>query len=167
VKAATLIPVEEYLAHTYHPDCEYVEGQLVERNVGEIGHSDTQSGLVAYVRYRCPGFWAGVEARVQVKPDRFRVPDVSIVRGGKPKDRYFVHPPAVVVEVLSPEDRALELIDKIGEYLAFGVECVWVLDPESQRAYVHTAQGSHEVTGGVLRNPAGDLQIPLTAVFTE
>ena len=37
--ALTTVPVEEYLRTTYHPDCEYVDGQLVERNVGEYYHS--------------------------------------------------------------------------------------------------------------------------------
>jgi len=35
----TAIPVEEYLRTIYHPDMEYVDGQLVERHVGEYYHS--------------------------------------------------------------------------------------------------------------------------------
>jgi hypothetical protein len=31
---ATLVPVEEYLSTNYDPDCEYVDGQIVERNLG-------------------------------------------------------------------------------------------------------------------------------------
>ena len=30
----TLISVEEYLASTYEPDCDYVDGRIEERNVG-------------------------------------------------------------------------------------------------------------------------------------
>ena len=33
---AILIPVSEYLASVYRPDCDYIEGELVERNVGEL-----------------------------------------------------------------------------------------------------------------------------------
>jgi hypothetical protein len=33
------IPFEEYLRRTYDPDMEYVDGQLVERHVGEYFHS--------------------------------------------------------------------------------------------------------------------------------
>jgi hypothetical protein len=40
------VPVEEYLQTTYHPDKEYVGGQLVERNVGEHDHCLLQSLLV-------------------------------------------------------------------------------------------------------------------------
>ncbi len=36
---ATLIPLEEYLRTSYEPDMEYVDGVLVQRNVGKCSHS--------------------------------------------------------------------------------------------------------------------------------
>jgi hypothetical protein len=33
------IAVEEYLATSYRPDCDYVDGAIEERNVGEFDHS--------------------------------------------------------------------------------------------------------------------------------
>jgi hypothetical protein len=41
--AGTQLSVEEYLATTFRPDCDYVDGALAERNVGEWGHSIVQS----------------------------------------------------------------------------------------------------------------------------
>jgi hypothetical protein len=38
----TLVSVEEYLHTSYDPDCDYVDGEIVERNVGELDHSDSQ-----------------------------------------------------------------------------------------------------------------------------
>ena len=76
--AAVLIPLSEYLGHTYDPDREYLEGMLQERNVGEINHGEAQSALIVFIRTQLRGFWAVVEVRVQVKPNRFRIPDVSI-----------------------------------------------------------------------------------------
>src|ERR1022692_326909 len=40
---STSVPVEEYLRTTYHPDMEYVDGELVERHVGEHTHSRLQT----------------------------------------------------------------------------------------------------------------------------
>ena len=40
MKATALVPVEEYLRTTYRPDCDYVDGEVLERNVGEKDHSD-------------------------------------------------------------------------------------------------------------------------------
>lgn len=39
------IPVEEYLATSYRPDCDYLDGEIEERNVGEFDHSVIQGLL--------------------------------------------------------------------------------------------------------------------------
>jgi Uma2 family endonuclease len=164
---AVLVPLAEYLAHTPDPDCDYLEGRLMERNVGEISHGDAQGRTYAFVLLNASGFWPGVEIRVQVRADRYRVPDVTIVRGRRPAGRIIVTPPEIAVEVLSPDDRAADIQEKIEDYLQFGVLAVWLIDPERQRAWIHTAEGSRPVTDGVLRNPAGDLEVPLKAVFPD
>lgn len=41
--AETLISVEEYLATSYRPDCDYVDGQVLERNLGEWEHGSLQA----------------------------------------------------------------------------------------------------------------------------
>jgi Uma2 family endonuclease len=165
MSTAALVPLNDYLDHNMDPDCEYLEGRLVERNVGEIGHGDAQGRTYAFVLFNQRGFWAGVEIRVQVRPDRYRVPDVVVVRGGRPSGRIITSPPEIAVEVLSPEDRAAEVQDKIDDYLQCGIQAVWLIDPERQRAWIHTREGAREVSDGVLRNPAGDLEVPLSAVF--
>ncbi len=167
MSSAVLVPLSEYLGQTYHPDRDYVEGILQERNVGEISHSDAQTAVAAFVRAQLRGFWAGVEVRVQVKANRFRVPDVTIVRGGKPEGRIITQPPEIAVEVLSPDDRAADIQERIDDYLSFGVPCVWVIHPETRRAWLHTSDGSREAKDGVLRNPAGDVAVPLAAIFDE
>ncbi len=42
---ATLVPVEEYLSTSYEPECDYVDGELQERNVGEGWHAAVQMNL--------------------------------------------------------------------------------------------------------------------------
>jgi len=167
VTTGVLIPLAEYLGHTYDPDCEYLEGVLLERNVGEMSHGDVQTSIALEVRLRAEGFWAVVEVRVQVKPERFRIPDVSIVRGGKPASRIFISPPEVAVEVLSRDDRVPETQSKIDDYLAFGIPCVWVIDPDTRRAWIHSIHGTREAKDGTLRNVAGDLAVSLAALFTD
>jgi Uma2 family endonuclease len=138
---------------------------LVERNVGEIGHGDAQGRAYAYILMNGRGFWPGVEIRVQVRAERYRIPDVVVVRGGRPSGRVITSPPEIAIEVLSPLDRAGEVQEKIDDYLQFGIPTVWVIDPERQRAWIHTNEGSREASDRVLRNVAGDLEIPLSAVF--
>ena len=85
--------------------------------------------------------------------------------GSKPTERIIRKPPVIAVEVLSPDDRAGDLEEKIADYLAFGVPYVWVINPESRRAYVHTPEGSREVKDGVLRAETAKIEVPLTEIL--
>ena len=41
-----LVSVEEYLHTVYRPDCDYVDGELVDRNVGEKSHAKAQRKIM-------------------------------------------------------------------------------------------------------------------------
>jgi hypothetical protein len=49
MSARTLISVEDYLASAYEPDCDFVDGHIEERNVGELSHSMVQLRVGAYL----------------------------------------------------------------------------------------------------------------------
>jgi Uma2 family endonuclease len=165
--ANTPVPVEEYLRTSYpDADREYIDGRIVERNVGEVDHSDLQSAIAHYLRtHYDKRVWAGVSVRVQVKTTRFRIPDVMVVMGSKPAERIIRTPPLIAIEVLSPDDRAGDLEEKINDYLAFGIQYVWVINPDTRRAYTHTPNGSHEAKDGVLRAESAGIEIPLSEIF--
>jgi len=167
VRAGTLVSVEEYLTTTYRPDCDYVEGVILERNVGEYEHSRLQTLLTGHFLNREEqwGIRVVTEQRVQVKPDRFRVPDVCVVRSDAPVEPIFTRPPFLCVEILSKDDRMSEMQERIQDYLAFGVPSVWLLDPRPRRAFIYTAAGIREVTDGVLRASDPDIAVPLAEVF--
>ena len=40
--------VEQYLSRVYEPDCDYVDGGIVERNAGEKDHSRLQVALASW-----------------------------------------------------------------------------------------------------------------------
>ena len=160
--ASTLVSVEEYLRTSYPDgDCEYVDGEIVERNVGEIDHASLQSRILIYLATHYPKFWVVVEVRVQVKPRRFRVPDVTLVAGPQPVDKIVKTPPHLVVEVLSPDDRAGAVQEKIDDYLAFGIPYVWVVNPQTGRGYVHTTEAAREAKDGTLRAADPAIELPL------
>ncbi len=164
--ATTLVSVEEYLSTSYPDgDCEYVDGQIVERNLGEIDHGNLQSRIFLYLANHYPKYWAAVEVRVQVRNSRFRVPDVVLVAGPQPAGRIITAPPHLVVEVLSPDDRAAAVQDKIDDYLAFGIPYVWVVNPGTGRGYIHTAEAAREARDGVLRTANPAIEVPLGAVI--
>lgn len=166
----TLVPVEEYLATAYEPDVDYVDGELIERNMGEPGHGRIQLALGAWfhARRQATGLSAATECRVQVSRDRFRVPDLCVVRGKIPKTKAILDPPLLCVEILSPEDRVARVQPRIQDFLKMGVPTVWVIDPDSRSAWVYTGDGRmHQVEDGILRLDDPAITIPLAEVFDD
>jgi Uma2 family endonuclease len=163
----TLVSVDEYLHTNYDPDCDYVDGAIVERNVGELDHSDLQGEIVAYFRsrLRSRSIHAFPELRVQVAPRRFRIPDVSVVSGVKPSEQVLTTPPFIAIEILSKDDRMSDMQERIDDYLKFGVPYVWVINPRTHRAWVHTKDGSHEGNDGMLRTENPEIELPLPEIF--
>jgi len=164
-----LVSVEEYLHTSYRPDCDYVDGELVDRNVGEKDHGDTQGRMFLNLCLRRAewNIYAVLEARVQVCTTRYRVPDICVFVRPEPQEQIFTRPPFLCIEILSPEDRMSRMQQRIDDYLAFGVEYVWVVDPQTHRAWIYRREGMHEAADGVLRTTNPDIEIPLADVFPE
>src|SRR6202163_2378234 len=129
----SLVSVHEYLTTSYRPDCDYVDGMVLERNLGEYDHARLQGEAFAYFHARQKewGLRAVPEQRVQVSPTRFRVPDVCVVKG-EPSEQIFRTPPFICIEILSKDDRLSSMQDRIADYLNFSVRYVWVIDPRTR-----------------------------------
>jgi Uma2 family endonuclease len=164
-----LVSVEEYLHTVCDPDCDYVDGVLVERNVGEKDHAKLQKRLLLYLEQHSRDWNIFViqETRVQVSPTRYRVPDLCVIAGPEPDQQIFTQPPFLCVEVLSPEDRMSRMQVKIDDYLAFGVPYVWVIDPQSRKAWIYTHDLIREVRDGELRTDGPSITVPLRDLFAE
>jgi Uma2 family endonuclease len=167
MKSAALISVAEYLRTAYSPDCDYVDGEVQERNLGERDHSKLQGEFLYYFRSRKKRWNVFVypEQRVQVSPTRFRIPDICVYVGEDPKDQVFHTPPFICIEILSPEDRTNRFQQRIDDYLKFGVPHIWVIDPVTRSASVHTKDGIREAKDGILRTDNPALTVPLSEIF--
>jgi Uma2 family endonuclease len=163
----TLISVQEYLSTAYSPDCDYVDGEVVERNLGEKDHSKSQGRLFAFLfeRRRQWGIHVYPEQRVQVMPTRFRVPDICVIAGPEPDEQIFTSPPFICIEILSSADRWSQVQEKINDYLSFGVRYVWVIDPWLRKAFANTSGSMHEVPE--LRTEDPEIIVPLAAILEE
>jgi Uma2 family endonuclease len=161
-----LIPVEVYLKSVYRPDCDYVDGQVLERNLGEREHSYTQGNLVGYFHARRKQWGIEVypEQRVRVKPARFRVPGVCVVLGGT-KEKVFTSPPFLCIEILSPEDRMPRIWERLNDYFEMGVQNVWVINPETRLAEIATPDGRLFPAADALRTKNPVLEVPLAEIF--
>jgi Uma2 family endonuclease len=121
---------------------ELVEGRLIRMSpVGGLHGVLTMrlGGMLAdHTRRRNLGFVVTeVGFTLAINPDTVRAPDVAFVRrqrtpNGKPPRGFWIGPPDLAVEVLSPDDRPAAVSAKVTEYLASGVPLVWVLDPDER-----------------------------------
>jgi Uma2 family endonuclease len=71
-------------------------------------------------------------------------------------------PPFLCIEILSPEDRSKEMQRRIDDYLEFGVQYVWLIDPSTRRATVYTPHGVTEVKDGVLSTANPNIRVVLS-----
>jgi Uma2 family endonuclease len=165
--ATISVSVEDYLTASYDPDCEFVDGELVDRNMGEWDHAGLQGILVAWflARRRELGLVAVPELRVQISARRFRVPDITVAKG-KGFGRILRTPPFLCIEILSPEDRATRIEQKIDDYIGFGVPHIWLIDPHKRLAWSYTRDGKRELTT-VLATTDPDLELSLGELFAE
>lgn len=77
---------------------------------------------------------------VKRRPDTVRGPDIALYTDNKKyakiDRKYPTTLPAVIVEVLSPNDRLGRIIKRIQRFLAKGVQIAWLIDPESRNVTI-------------------------------
>jgi Uma2 family endonuclease len=145
-----LMTAEELWELPERPGMRY---ELVEGVLVEVPGAGALHNLIAalvyrliydFVRGRNLGlvFTDGLAYILGRNPDRVRIPDVSFVsRERVPADGvpvgFWPGAPDLAVEIVSPNDRAEDVHEKVREYLASGVRLVWVLWPGSRSVGVH------------------------------
>lgn len=151
----TTVPVEEYLRTTYHPDREYVNGQLVERHVGEHHHSRMQIMLGAelYLRETERPFRAFTEQRVRVSEEpRYRIPDLCVKALPYDETPILVRPD-LVIEIISPDDEPTDILEKVADYKAAGIPYIWVVNPHKRTLIEADQTGMRRAATLVLATP--------------
>ena len=131
---------------------ELIDGQLVERTVGSESSKIT-ARLLAFLLIYCDkanlGTVFGPDTGYQCfshDSQRIRRPDVSYLSferfaEDEPNVGYIPIPPDLAAEVVSPGDLALEVDNKVAEYLAAGVRLVWVIYPTTGQVLVYNSAG--------------------------
>ena len=161
--------VREYLRTSWSPDREYVDGRIEERHLGEKEHSILQGYLTFLFMLKRADWGIEVfpELRTQTQARRFRVPDVLVMRAGDKFDRYVTHPPLIAIEILSPEDSLRAMQEKAAEYRGFGVENIWIIDPEPRLAYRYAENALQEVKEDELAVGGTPIRVVLSEMFAE
>jgi Uma2 family endonuclease len=139
-----LLTLDQYLHTAFHPDCDFVDDHIEERNMGDSAHSLLQVELSFWFRSHREewSIRAMTEIRTRVSPTRIRIPDVAVVRIDLAlKEPVRLTPPLIAIEILSPDDRLGRVLLRLKDFLLMGVDHIWLLDPDERAAYTFTAAG--------------------------
>jgi len=143
---------------------ELVDGKLVERHMGmESSHIGMRVGslIAKYLDQHPEGFVFGADAGYQCfpgSPTTVRKPDVSVIRTGRlldnrlPKGHSRIAPD-LAVEVVSPNDLAYEIEEKVAEYLQAGVPLIWIVHPPTRTVRIHRPKSA---ASGPISELSGD-----------
>ena len=142
----SLLSIEEYLRTSYHPDVDYINGEIEERNLGEFEHARLQWLIGVYfgTREKDWQIQGVVEQRIRVASSRIRICDLAILRADAPREKVTETPPLLCIKILSPEDRLSRAKLVLADYLSMGVENIWLIDPIRRSAFTFDAAGLHE-----------------------
>lgn len=102
---------------------------------------------------------------MQASRDRYRIPDICVMRGGRPSGRIITTAPFLCVEILSPDDPMPEMQQRIDDYLTMGVTYAWVVNPETRDCYIYTTHGIERSKQGILRTLDPDITLDLNEVL--
>jgi Uma2 family endonuclease len=159
--------------------CELVRGELVRMPPNGFEHGviagQILNHLSSHVGEKGLGLVlaAGTGFQIARDPDTVRAPDVAFVRADRvPAVRtrgFFEGAPDLAVEVVSPTDRAGELLAKVRDWLAAGCHVVWVVDPTPRTISVYRISGettvltaADELTDDEI---LGGFRLPVAEVF--
>ncbi len=131
------ISIETYLTTSYEPDCDYVDGVLEDRNVGEYDHQVVQMSILFWFHQHGKEWRVRTvqEQRTRVASTRVRIPDVCVFSRDVPIEQVFTRPQLIAIEVLSPEDQRSRIEARMSNFREFGVPNLWVVDPETRAGW--------------------------------
>jgi len=160
------ISLHEYLGIVYRPDCEYVDGEIRERNVGKWEHARVQWLLALWFgnHENQWGITGSTEQRVRVSNNRVRVPDLVVLTAG-PQPDVLTAPPLLVIEILSPDDTYSDTQERARDYREMGVETVWIIDPKTRSGRM--CSGAEWVEASRLLVKQTPLYVDLPDIFSQ
>ena len=168
---AVHIPVSEYLRTFYRPDCDYVDGEVLERDLGEQSHNLVQKMIASIftVNRKVWGLRSITEQRVQVSSTRYRIPDVCVVSSADPIHPILGAAPLVCIEVLSQEDRFQRIITRVQDCRFMGVQHIWIIDPESRECWTidNSSGGALPMLEDAFTIPGTPVRVTIADIFEE
>ena len=163
-----VMTIEEYLRTSFRPECDFVDGRVEERNLGETKHSLLQVELGFWFRSRKQEWKIRVmsELRTRVSKTRIRIPDVTVAYDDAAMtERVRTTAPLIAIEVLSPEDRIPRVVPRLADFWNMGIRHIWLLDPDERVAFTYTDGGLKPVSEARLEVSGTPIYLDLPELF--
>jgi len=149
----TLVTCDEFerIAHDLGP-CELIDGEIIQLSPGGFDHSFSSSKidriLGDFVEKNDLGWVLGNEAGLRIREDLPRsfgadvlfISYKRIPREKRPKG-FLRIAPELIVEVLDDDASWKKIYKKIDDYHEFGVDMVWVADPNTRTVKIFPRRG--------------------------
>jgi Uma2 family endonuclease len=155
----TLLNIEQYIALGEDPPgmrYELSDGELIVTPSSSSFHNEICDRLIARLLDFLDKHPLGrviSETDVQLSESTVRRPDVAFVSDERLQgvDRHhtpLAAVPNLVIEIVSPTDRAADLMKKVSEYLKAGVQAVWLFYPSLFQTYRYANERTQCLTAG-------------------
>ncbi len=165
---AALITLEEYLHTSYRPDCDFVDGRVEERTLGETEHGLLQMEIGFWFRSRRAEWGVRVisELRTRVGESRVRIPDVTVAYDDAAiAERVRVTAPLIAIEILSPEDRLPRVLVRLEDFWKMGIRNIWLLDPAERIGFTYSGVGLERAETSRMEVAGTPIYMDLDEVF--
>jgi Uma2 family endonuclease len=178
--AERLITGDELVRMPDPGPCELIDGRIVPMTPTGGEHAWIEANVAVVLReFTSPrGLGKVLVGEVGIftrrNPDRVRGADVLFISNERyarwsNKAGFLDVAPDLVVEILSPNDAAMDFTEKLREYFAIGVRLVWVLDPRVRGVYAHRGVTDVRLFQGTDQLPGDDVlpgfEVPVATLF--
>src|SRR5579871_6172445 len=175
--ATTLLTLEQFERIEGDDDLELLKGELIRLPPPQDSHMDACENLydrlktaVKELRGRQPEIPIGkvhMEGGYLLSgdPPSWLRPDVSITHPNQRVDRYLIGAPLIAFEIISEYDTAARLAEKVELLLANGSSEVWVIYPETRRAWLYDGSGTAHERTSIASPLLPEIEIPLDEIL--
>ena len=158
-------------------DLELLNGEVIRMPFAQKKHMDISESLyqelkaaLEHLRQTIPDRKFG---RVHIEmpyyfenePNSWIRPDVSLTHPDQPFERWYLGSPLIAFEIVSRNEPAARLDEKISVYLEHGASEVWVIYPTGRHALVYSATGVRNETRAFRSELLPGVEIPLDRIL--
>lgn len=152
VAGSRAVSADEFAGMSAEGRLELVRGEVVEMAPTGFEHGAIVAKLTTMMNQHAATRRLGkvvagdVGFQLGRDPDLVRAPDIAFLASdsiptGLASRRFVEGAPVLAIEVVSPNDRANDIIERVDDYLNAGARLIWVVYPSRQQVVEYNAPG--------------------------